>query len=264
MHLQITMIDLLEMWEIRNPDIDFWDIRLNSKVDKEELIHYLISEYGDMRPIAADSAEFRRAVQNFFRVHEFSISKQAETLEFDYLPLDDFHTHQNLNRGTDYWEDNKTVTDYDQTQNYTHNEDETDNRVIENKGSKWQQDVHLVSAFNDNQSPSPAGTDADGNPLYTYKDTEKTRDLMNENHKDKTTDDDTRNQIQVFSEAETQDTDRQYNETNREDVGEVIYKHGATHYSYQELIEQERQQAQFNIYKWIARHFCNDLMIAIW
>lgn len=99
-------------------------------------------------------------------------------------------------------------------------------------------DVNLVSAFND--VPSTLGA---------LSDTEHHRDVIEIDYSKEGTDD--------------KYTDR--DQVEDEDFEGTIHKWGHdANMSYQQLIEEERAQAQFNIYKWIGNHFVNELLISIW
>ena len=54
------------------------------------------------------------------------------------------------------------------------------------------------------------------------------------------------------------------NDVTDEDVVEHKKKSGNYGQSYQSLIEEERKQAQFNIYKWILNHWFHELMVSVW
>lgn len=117
--------------------------------------------------------------------------------------------------------------------------------VHQNRDNEWTEnghtdetDTNYVSAFNDPESREGS-----------IVDTEHDRTVVDiDYHKDGTDDTIT-------------DTNTVENEGYVGDVDETGHKNNHT---YQQLIEEERQQAQFNIYKWIARHFSTELLITIW
>lgn len=93
--------------------------------------------------------------------------------------------------------------------------------------------THFISGFNDVRSPS--GKEG-------YIDSEHDRDSGHRN----------------YDKDGKHDTDRDRSET------EDMNKSGNDGKTYQSLIEEERKQAQFNLYKWIARHFSLELLVAVW
>ena len=223
----MTLLNVIEIWEMQHQNKGFFDdcVINTPLVVREDLFNYLLLEYGGMIPVDNDSTCFHLRVVNFFKIHDWNIRKLAESTNFDYDPLENYRVHGKLDRDT-----NRDIT----------KDDDSDT-----KGRLWQQDVNLVSAYNDNKSPQSAGVDEDGNPKYTYIDTEHHRDITNKNYNE-------------HNDFHADDNDHAV-------VDETTLKHGNTgNTTYQEMIEEERKQAQFNIYKWIARHFCTELLISVW
>lgn len=129
-------------------------------------------------------------------------------------------------------------------QNHTWNRDETidmhqnvDNDWTED-GQTDETDTNYVSAYNDVES-------REGNIV----DTEHHRDVIDIDYHKEGTDDTI--------------TDRQDVEDEGY-VGDIIENGHKNNHTFQQLIEEERAQAQFNIYKWIGKHFCLECCIAIW
>lgn len=140
-------------------------------------------------------------------------------------------------------------------------------------------DINLVSAFND----LPA-------TLNSLKDTERDRTVSETTQNNNGTNSETKGETTSGTESGT--TSETTNETTSgteqgttaktgtgtedtvtsenangkidEDVAEHIERSGIQNNTYQSLIEAERKQAEFNIYKWIGRHFCKELLIAVW
>lgn len=331
----MTFLEILEIWEIKNPEVDFFDgIELHSFIDRDALFDFLLLEYKDMQTVDSDSGLFRRRVKNFFKIHKWNIDKLADTLELKYHTLENVRTHQHIlydnDRTTDTTStreltDDETIDrdivgkdvtdrdvkdkettekDYDETQTIDRDIKETEKIGVKDnvdrdwteKGTDSGTQVNFVSAYND--VPSPEGTP----PNVHYNDTEHHRDVENgeysksgtediikdtntdrtDNTEDDTSisktinDDVTRNDS--MSEDITKNTttaddtirdetineDIVKNETMADDIHEDIDKFGHDGGSYQSLIEEERKQAQFNIYKWIAKHFCRELLISLW
>lgn len=228
----MVLRDAIELWEVMNNE-NYWDKiylpeSVSKIVDRRTLGDYLEQQYGHMIISACDSTEFRKRILTFFQIHAWNIDKLAKSTAFEYEPLNDYHGIQELNRTLD--RTTKDITDDDWTE----------------KGRSYSQNANLVSAFNDNESPEQAGTDDYGNPIYRYKDTEHHRDLYNDNYSKSGTDD-------KIVDGKLDDI-----------IGEKITKSGNTGRTYQSMIEEERKQAQFNIYKWIAKHFSIELLVCIW
>lgn len=219
----MNLLDTIRLWDIKHPQEKFFDaIPLHEIVNKQWLADYLIQEYGAMWTVESDSELFHCRVVNFFRVHKWNIDKLAESLEFDYNPIWNHDKFKN-----EVWaRDESIATDIYEDEDWTE------------KGHTDEQDVNLVSAYND----TPA-------TLNNLADTEHHRDVIEIDYSKEGTDDKTTDKDQVEDEDYTGDIHE--------------WGHDATD-TYQELIEQERKQAQFNIYKWIGKHFCLEMLVAIW
>lgn len=236
----MILANQIELWEMENNKGFFDDCYIPSSLNRTALFDYLYLEYSDMQTIDGNWNTFHRRVLNFFTIHKYELDGLAESISYEYEPLDNFNSTQVLGRKTDKGSDSSTVEHTNNTENWNEN------------GKQFQQNVNLVSAYNDNESPTLVGTDSDGNPIYKYIDTEHHRDIENRNyssHGDKT---------DAFNRGEETVA------TSLENVGEQILKHGNNGVSYQSLIEEERKLREFNIYKWIARHFSTELLVCVW
>lgn len=136
--------------------------------------------------------------------------------------------------------------DYKPLETYHGKEDRTENiSTVENidtdvnyheDGSGTEHTVNLISGFNDVRSPNGK----------QYIDSEHDRQERNTSY----------------------ERDGNSNTDTLKDKGqdekEQIIKSGNDGKSYQSLIEEERAQAQFNLYKWILKHFTIELLVAVW
>lgn len=245
--MRIRWIDQIEIYETMiatNNRKYFTGIDVNAIIDKEALFSYLVLEYGEMSPLDNDTITFRNRIINFFQIHKWNIDKLCDTLQLEYNPLNNTGWTQKRNIDRDISEITDNTVD-----TTGHNDTEWDE-----SGSQRETDVHFVSAFNDKESPEQTGVDAQGYPIYKYNDTEEYRDTMSMSYSKNGTNNQT-----------MQEKSQQDKMVNTDDVTtDDIVRTGNSGVSYQSLIEEERKQAEYNIYKWIARHFCKELMIAVW
>lgn len=231
----------IQMWEEMHENEKFFDgCMIPPSLNRNELFKYIYLEYSDMHTVDGNWNTFHDRVLNFFIIHKYELDGLAESINYEYNPLDNFHATQNLGRKTDKGSSSSTVEHTNNNENW------------KESGREYQQDANLVSAYNDNRSPQQAGKDQDGNPIYTYIDTEHHRDLKNRNYTSEG------NKSDAFSRGEETGV------ISAENVGEEIKKHGNTGVSYQSLIEEERKLREFSIYKWIAKHFSRELLICLW
>lgn len=240
----MTLWAITELWNITHSNNqDFWDsFVLNNIVDRQGLIDYLLLEFGDMTVIDDYSDVFRHRVENFFIVHKWNIDKLAESLMFEYDPIGNTRWH-----GQDWHHtDNDETTDW--KRNETINTDKVEDNDWTESGHTDETDTNYVSAFNDPESREGS-----------IVDTEHHRDTVDLTYNKEGTND-TVTDIDVTE----NETFHQFVDANEDHSGtEDEWGHRNNH-SFQQLIEEERKQAQFNIYKWIASHFCNELLVAVW
>lgn len=261
----MRLIDLLEIWELKHPNSKFLDdIEINSEVDKDTLWDYLISEYGSLRAIDDHTEYFHFKVDNFFKIHKFNIDKLCETMKYQYEPLDNFRFRQDLGRETDDTKHYNKDQKIDRGAKSSTIEHGQMNRTYGESGNEFEQQANLISAYNDNESPQLAGVDENGNPVYTYIDTEKDRRLTNRNYRNNGNENVANDVGSETVSIENVKDGTEYDERGNEQVGEVIKRTGTANVTFQSLIKEEREIAEFNIYKWIGRHFSNELLIGVW
>lgn len=278
----MKLIEMIDLWTLHNPNKDFFDgIELHESLDKEALLEYLLLEYMYMDTVDTSSLAFHMRVINFFKIHKWNINKLCESMLLKYTPLDNYHINSTVETDRDKKVD--TITDREQITELQKNsekigeESKTDTeKIISDK--YWDEhdkmaetDVNFVSAFNDIPSPEAIGTDP---TKWKYNDTEHDRqhiaaDTDKEGTENITTNKNSHYDLgnkDTLSETDNGklNEDITKNEITDEGIVEDSYKYGNTGKSYQSLIEEERKQAQFNIYKWIARHFCRELLISLW
>lgn len=249
----MTLRDSVELWEIATgiPGTDYLnDCAISDKISKPDLWDYLMFEFMDMSVVDSDSRFFHERVKNFFAIHKWNIDELLKSLDYEYDPLNNTHWKQNEVSDEHYTRDRDDNWQRDETIDKTDDWD----RQYDEKGNKSGSDVNFVSAYNDNKSPEGVGD------KVVYNDEEHDRQTHSETysfegneHKQEQihqTEDETKNEQEDI----TDDTHKNKDTTWSGNKGQ----------SYQSLIEEQRQTVQFNIYKWIARHFCKELLIAVW
>ena len=249
----MTLLEQIEMWNILNPDIVFWDYEINPIVDKSALQEYLLYEYGEMETIDALCGQLRGHIRNFFSIHKWNIDKLASTLELEYDPLLDEKWNENYHRSDDKTTDLSSERDITDDASTVDTVTASEKRNWDDTSHTDETNTNLVSAFN--------------MPLATLKDpqdSEHHRDVL-----DSTTDRSGNNQIDRSSNETIKydnktDDDLKSKQVIDDDEWKDINHSGLNNHTYQSLIEEERKQAQFNIYKWIGRHFSEELLLCIW
>lgn len=160
----------------------------------------------------------------------FMMVTEQDSTTYHYRVLQFFKIHKyNFDKLVD-----SQHFDYDPIDNFrwkqvTTADTSTQNRYTNNKDGNSEM-VNLVSAFND--IPSPSGN--------TYNDTEKERD------------------------KNTYGENQNGNNSGTVDFDETVTRTGHSEKSFQELIEEERKLALFNIYHFIANAFAKELLVGVW
>lgn len=309
----MTFSNAVELWEYQHGAGKFMDdFVINAAVEKPTLLDYLLYDYGTMRIVETNSDAFHDMVDNFFKVHKWNIDKLAESLSFEYNPLDntDWRQVQDFDRGEDFDSitdrdvvvdrdmgvDQKTVVDRDvdvdekeivdrdikvnRDENIDRRETIDTDKTWSERGQSDEEDRHFVSAYNDDNRDTPRSRDTihqsydkSGNEHTNTVDTEHTTDLENTITADDIVTTTTKNTDEDVVTTERTDTaedigtaeDIVKNEQTKEQIDVIITKKGHDgNVSYQSLIEEERKQAQFNLYKWIGNHFARELLICLW
>lgn len=237
----MTLRDSVELWEYEHSGNKFMDaFSINAKVDKNTLLDYLLYNYGTLRSVETHTDAFHDMVDNFFKTHKWNIDKLAESLYFKYDPLGntDWRQVQDYDRGKQF----DSVTDRDV--NVDRTEDISTVKHWDERGTSEETDRHYVSAYNDDN-----------------RDTPKTRDTIHKEYEESGNETSNTDDDENIKTAE----DIEKNENTKEQIDVIITKKGHDgNVSYQSLIEEERKQAQFNLYKWIGNHFSQELLICVW
>ena len=245
----MRLYETCQWWELNNEGKRYTDsLQVNEKINKEAMWSFILKECGAFPISWEDSEYYHYLVEQFFIIHKWNIDKLVETTAFDYKPLDNFEWTQERELDRD-------LHTSDTTEQNDHTEQDAGN-VWTEKGNDYSTKTHLISAYNDDESPTQVGVDNNGNPIYQYKDTEKWRDIDSGNYSKQGT-----NSMESSTDYDS-NKDRQLQ--TDEDVGEKIHKWGNTGVTYQSLIEEERRVAEFNIYKWILKHFIHEMVIPVY
>lgn len=229
----MTLANAVELWEYQHSGTNFMNgFTIHKDVNKATLLDYLLYDYGELRTVETNSDAFHDAVDNFFKVHKWNIDKLADSmnLQYDTLGNVDWKQVQDFDRGQDF----DSATDRDV------GTDRKEGILKDEEGTSDETDKHYVSAYNDDD-----------------RDTPKSRDTIHKSYEE----------TQSIDDSETINTaeDIFKTEQTKENIDLVITKKGHDgNISYQSLIEEERKQAQFNLYKWIGNYFSTELLICLW
>lgn len=228
----MTFLDMIQIYNSKNgyelDDIGklFDNIVLDSRLDKSTLIGVLLDQCGAMHCIYETTATFKYFSDNFFKKYEWNISKLVDSIELEYNPLENRKLH---------WTETTDITQNLDTSE-TSDEDRTKSNTGTQGSSYSENETNTISAMNSSTYEPDSKRDTSGNNTRTDNLSEVI-DATNTRNKD---------------EDLTWDETDEHTET------------GTVNTAYQDLIKKEREQAQFNVYNWIANKYSKELFLLVY
>lgn len=235
----MNLIDVLNMYAMLNDSDDLTlmlqDYTLDSRLNRDVMNKVIIRDLGAMRPFVNDTTVFKFSLENFFKKWNYNIGKLIDTMYYEYNPIYNKDLQRTLNesenRGLTETEQRASTADIDNTDTYTTNTDVAESGTVEDTVSAYDSSSYQPK----NKTVSASTTDNDVS------------------HSGTTTSD-------ITSDV---DTSHDLSEDTTHGLGEhIVGKDGDT--SYQELIEQERELAQFNIFEWITKQMRKELFLLVY
>ena len=211
----MNLIDVLDMYAMLHDSDDLTlllhDYVLDERINRDTFNKIIIKELGAMTPYVTDSKLFKFALETFFNKWNYNIGKLIDTMYYEYDPIG----NKDMNRTLNESEHRESTADIDNTDTYTTNTDNTEERK--------------VSAYD----------------ASTYQPKEHNKVDNDVDHSGETTSD-------IQSDVDTQ---HHLGERNKGKDGDS---------SYQELIQQERELSEFNIYTWILKQMRRELFLLVY
>lgn len=274
-------------WLIENCQVD-------RRLDKTVMVAQILRECGGLTPMYTEIDAFKTMWSLWFRVNELPISHLCDTLDYEYNPLENYDWHEVGNKvnNSKRLSDNESVgskttdssytdtetgakmryDDVDEIKAHTYGEniktDNTNTRDLTTENEHNDDTENKVSAYNENlyQPDNTSGT----NGHFLTTDSGTITDDGTERHSG--TDEDKLDRTEGRSETEgrvliheakanTADTSTTSStaELGRETGSHEKFILGNNgNFTKQQLIDQERGIAKFNIYEWIAVKFKDD------
>lgn len=120
----MTFLDMIEIYNISkgNENLDdigsiFADIVIDNRIDKDTMISAILDKCGAMHCLYETTATFKYFSDHFFNKYQWNISRLADTLNFEYNPLQ--------NNKVDWTETTNIKQDLDTVENTSENRDKT-------------------------------------------------------------------------------------------------------------------------------------------
>ena len=213
-------------------------------IDANILKSQIMLECGLLTPLYSEPAVMKAAIAQWFAARDWTFEHLLKIIRAEYDPIDNYDRREVWDKETDSWRDRteqlsgKDQRDFDSTLS---NDDSTVRSVEGDLTTEQEVSPYNSSSYVDSQK----STVSDGQEITT-KTTYGRKDTQNDDityGKKTTTDDDL-------------DQNEHYEGRTHGNIGVVTT---------QEIINQELELlAKFNIYGWIAKQFCADLMLLIY
>lgn len=279
------------------------DYTLDNRINRDNFNRIIIKELGNMRPYVTDTTVFKFALEEFFDKWNYNIGKLIDTMYYDYDPISNIDTTRTLNENTDRNMSEDELKDKDETESRRKVEDQ-DIRKVEDEDKVGNEQEHRESTAdidntdtyttNVDGSESKSSTDTETVSAYdssTYQPSKQVTSSMSDTtsndttHSGETTSDitsdvdtnkdttestdktTTTSDDKTTTESNTIGTTEDNSKTTEEDIshhlGEKLNGKTADH-TYQELVQQERDLAEFNIFNWILKRMREELFLLVY
>ncbi len=232
----MNLIDVLDLYRMEERgrrgtlgelDLMLQDYVLDSRVERDSLNRIIIKELGAMTPIATSTVAFKFLLETFFEKYEGNISALIDTMYYEYNPLSDRHITITEKEGIDITENENTTVDRDVSDTHHENNTTTDSGTTTN----------TVSAYDSSgYQPQNQTTSSNTNSQTINTNGSEAEDIKN-------------------TRGLTSDNDRDLSRTESGFTGNVTY---------QSLIKQERELAEFNIFTWIIKQMRKELFLLVY
>lgn len=213
-------------------------------IDADILKSEIMLECGLLTPLYSEPLTMKAAIAQWFASRTWTFEHLLKIVNAEYSPIENYDRNEHWTRETDSFRDiteqlsGKDQRDFDSTLS---NDDSTVRSVEGDLTTEQEVSPYNSSSYVDSQK----STVSDGQEITT-KTTYGRKDTQNDDityGKKTTTDDDL--------------------DSNEEYTGRAHGNIGVT--TNQQMIEQELDLlAKFNIYDWIAKQFCADLMLLLY
>ena len=213
-------------------------------IDVNTLKSEIVLECGLLTPLYSEPQVMKAAIAQWFAARTWTFEHLLKIINAEYSPIENYDRNEHWEKEIDSWRDiteqlsGKDQRDFDSTLSNT----DTTKRSVEGDLTTEQE----VSPYNSSSYvDSQKSTVTDGQTITT----ETTYGRK-----------DTQNDDITYGKKTTTDDDLDHNEAY---TGRAHGNIGVT--TNQQMIEQELDLlAKFNIYSWIAKQFCADLMLLLY
>ena len=264
----MTFLDMIEMYNVINGnDLDnitamFNDIVLDQRLDKETLVGVLLDQCGAMDCIYETTATFKYFSNNFFKKYQWNITKLCDTLSFQYDPL--------KTKNIQWTETTQIEQNLDTEEDRTRANTGTQGNAYEESESKskTEKNTHADTdnnSYSDTQTNTISAMNSSSYEPDNKRDTSGSGSTTNSGNYTNT---DTETNSKTSTNTRTDNLNERINATKGEDLNwdetDTHIESGIEGTAYQDLIQKERKQAEYNIYNWIANKYAHELFLLVY
>ena len=284
----------MEIWALRNnsnePTEMLKQAKFDSRIDTDLLVGKIIEVCGNMTPVHNTTDSFLYFHKLFFKMWEKQISKLLDTMDYEYEPLDNYRrteklilnaneniTGNNKTSGSNTNNESTTVTDNykdsskssstsnssgseSNSSNTSNNESSSssDSSTAEDKTSAYNESIYQPESQtiksgtangSKNSSSESSGSSSSSNESSNSENTESTSE-------------DKRQSTNTYNRTNQQDSNYTKGTTNGKTEDNSIRGLNGL-FTTQQLIKQEREIAEFNVYQWIVTKYMEELFICV-
>lgn len=234
----VTLYNMLE-WD----KTLFDNIVLPPDISKDMTADLILEWYGPQDVTYDNPKIFKYYINRWFERKKYTIQKLWETLNFEYNPIENYNRleeTQEVNKDVENTTGSLTTDDttnrvYDRNETGTQTDHTDRDTVTDNQVSPYNANTYV----NDTKSTVNEGIDYTSNTTDTIKDTDNT-DFMGQ--QDSKTD---------F----TSDRDKVIKSHIHGNIGVTTT---------QQMIREEREIVQFDLYEWIAKEWAKTFIVQTW
>ena len=131
----------------------FDDADIDNRLDKDEIKMAILERCGTLLPVYTNSEMFKTFSDSFFKQRKNIISKLIDTTEFDYNPIANYDSTEEVTRKYDEKTTNQNQTNGNSRRNTTQ-----ENNVSAYDSDVYQPKEKVVGTTNDNDSTNGSGS----------------------------------------------------------------------------------------------------------
>ena len=284
----------MEIWALRNnsnePTEMLKQAKFDSRIDSDLLVGKIIEVCGSMTPVHNTTESFLYFHKLFFKMWEKQISKLLDTLDYQYEPLENYRraekltlnaneniTGNNSVSGSNTNNESSTAKDtYKDSSKSSSTSTATGSETFTSASSGSETNStndsstaeEKTSAFNESvyqpENQTTKSSSVNGSKSISNESSSSNNSSNNSSGSENTesSSEDNRESTNTYSRTNQQNSNYTKGTTNGKTEDNTIRGLNGL-FTTQQLIKQEREIAEFNIYQWIVTKYMEELFICV-